>query len=175
MSKQTLVQPLPKTLLVFGAAASLLAGCVSHDKEKGWNADSFMYNAERNDLAMLEAQRKSRATLAEFITALNSQDSANYNFAVKYGFVDGSEREYMWIGDLTVEGDSLYGKVDNEPEYIHSVVSGQRVSIHKDSIADWNYIRNNRLIGGYSIKVIRDRMTPAERVEFDKSVVWKFD
>lgn len=81
----------------------------------------------------------------------------------------------MWIGDLTVEGDSLHGKVDNEPEYIHNVVSGQLVSIHKDSIADWNYTRNNKLIGGYSIKVIKERMTPAERAEFDKSVEWKFD
>lgn len=81
----------------------------------------------------------------------------------------------MWVGHLTVRSDSLVGIVDNEPEYIHNVVSGQPVVLHKDSVADWNYTRNGKLMGGYSIRVIRARMTPAERAEFDKSVSWTFD
>ncbi|OON66848.1 YegJ family protein [Hymenobacter sp. CRA2] len=175
MNKHPLAQPLLKTFVVFGAAASLLAGCDSAGKKAGWNDNTLIYNASKEDPAMLAAQQKGRATVGEFIQALTSADTTNYNFAVKYGFVEGDEREYMWIGDLTVRGDSLYGIIDNDPEYIHNVASGQPVAIHKDSIADWNYTHNGKLMGGYSIRVIRDRMTPAERAEFDKSVSWKFD
>ena len=169
------MQPLLKSFVVFGAAASLLTGCESTSKEVGWNEQTQIYNTPKVDPEMLAAQQQSRATINDFITALNSGDTANYNFAVKYGFVEGTEREFMWIGQLSAQGDSLHGVLDNEPDYIHNVQGGQRVVIHKDSIADWNYTRKGRLIGGYSIRLIRSRMTPAEQAEFDESVSWKLD
>lgn len=70
MNKSILVQPLPKTLLVFGAAASFWWGCEPAGKQPGWNDDTQIYNASRGDSAMQAAQQQARATVGAFITLL---------------------------------------------------------------------------------------------------------
>ncbi|WP_426061198.1 DUF2314 domain-containing protein [Hymenobacter sp. B1770] len=121
---------------------------------------------------MLATMRTARATLPQFLDAVQHHDSSSYNFAVKLPFTDGEQKEYIWLGEPTLESGKWYGIVDNMPEYTKEVKQGDKVAFDTASVADWNYTRNGELIGGYSVRLFRNRMTPEERQEFDKSTGW---
>ena len=50
----------------------------------------------------------------------------------------------------------------------------QKVDFHPSQITDWMYIDKGRLVGGYTTRLIRARMTPAERAALDKASPYKF-
>ena len=47
------------------------------------------------------------------------------------------------------------------------------MEINRNEISDWMYIKNSVLHGGYTIRLLRDRMTEEERKEFDASIEMK--
>jgi uncharacterized protein YegJ (DUF2314 family) len=49
------------------------------------------------------------------------------------------------------------------------------VKTAKNEISDWMYVENKKLIGGYTIRVLRDNMPPEERREFERSVPFTLD
>ncbi|MDF7809806.1 DUF2314 domain-containing protein [Hymenobacter sp. YC55] len=163
-------------LMVFGVAASFLSGCDSSHEKVGWNNEKQMFFVVPDDPEMTIAMRNSRKTVGQFLTALTSGDTTAYNFGIKAGFpTDEGFKEHIWLSELSVNGDTIYGVVDNKPDYTKAVVLGQKVAIHKDSITDWNYTQNGKLIGGYSIRVIRSRMSSKEQAAFDQTTGWNFD
>jgi len=50
----------------------------------------------------------------------------------------------------------------------------QRVEFEPSYISDWMYIDDGYLVGGYTTRVIRDRMTPEEREAHDAEAPYKF-
>jgi uncharacterized protein YegJ (DUF2314 family) len=47
---------------------------------------------------------------------------------------------------------------------------GQKVSVEPAKISDWMFVEDRKLVGGYTIRVLRDSVPASERAEFDKSV-----
>ena len=72
-------------------------------------------------------------------------------------------------------GGKLFGQVDNVPENVSSIKLGDKIEIEKYKISDWFYIENNKLIGGLTIRVLRDRMSSDEKKQFDEEFGVKFD
>ena len=52
---------------------------------------------------------------------------------------------------------------------------GQKVTVEPSKISDWMFVQNGRLVGGYTLRVLRDAMSPSERKEFDKNVPFVID
>jgi uncharacterized protein YegJ (DUF2314 family) len=67
----------------------------------------------------------------------------------------------------------FHARIDNDPEVVKSVKLGQAVTVRPQDISDWMYVDHGVLVGGYTLRVIRDAMTPAERAELDKSLPFK--
>jgi uncharacterized protein YegJ (DUF2314 family) len=44
---------------------------------------------------------------------------------------------------------------------------GDTVQISNDNISDWMYVDGIKLRGGYTIRLLRKRMTETERKQFD--------
>jgi uncharacterized protein YegJ (DUF2314 family) len=152
-------------------AAFLLNNCQPADNETGWNASKQMYFAKSDDPEMAEAMHKSRKTVNQFLTALSSGDTTAYNFGVKAAFpIPDGTNEHIWLTNVEASGDSIFGVIDNEPDFTTAVKFGQRVAIQKDSITDWNYTKAGKLIGGYSIRLMRNRMTKEEQAQFDEQL-----
>ena len=57
--------------------------------------------------------------------------------------------------------------VDNLPEYASDLQLWDIVKVSPEDITDWMYTKNDTLIGGYTIRVLRNRMTADEREQFD--------
>jgi uncharacterized protein YegJ (DUF2314 family) len=92
---------------------------------------------------------------------------------VKAIFVEGEEVEHVWLADLDFSGTLPNGVVANEP-LLPSLKFMQTVEFHPSQITDWMYVDDGYLIGGYTTRVIRDRMTPEERRDHDAAVPYKF-
>lgn len=145
-------------------------------------SDIGIANLEHEDVEMNNAIIKSRETFDRFLTALTSSDTSNYNFAVKYPFEQDIQypnqpvsNEHIWLSPVTIEGDKIYGIVNNQPELTSKVTMGQKVEIDRSKISDWNYTHAGKLIGGYSMRVLVGRMGPEEKANFQAQTGIVFD
>ncbi len=130
--------------------------------------DSVMYAVDENDQQMDQATVRARKNVGRFIAAIQSPKSNQRDFQVKKLFVKDGKAEHIWLADVHFTGNRFVGVVDNRPEYISGLKIGDRASVNPDELIDWSYVEDNRLVGGYTIRVLYSELTPAERADFEK-------
>jgi uncharacterized protein YegJ (DUF2314 family) len=127
-----------------------------------------IYSVESDDKEMNEAIKKSRLTFDDFLTTFKNKKRNQSNFSVKMPFPTNYGAEHIWLVNIESKAEKLFGQVDNVPESVTSIKLGDKIEINRNKISDWFYIEDNKLIGGLTIRVLRDRMTPIERKQFDR-------
>ncbi len=134
--------------------------------------ESDMYMTDGEDSIMNNAILESRRSFPEFEKVFNSKDSTIDEFAIKYPFIkdDNNGNEHIWLSYITFESGTYYGIVDNTPEFTKSIKEGEKIQINLDNISDWNYIKNDTIFGGYTIKVVRDALSDREKNAFNESL-----
>jgi uncharacterized protein YegJ (DUF2314 family) len=123
-----------------------------------------------DDPKMNAAIEKARSTVNTFIAALNSPKAGQTSFTVKKAFSDGKHTEHMWLSPVTYDGTTFQGVVNNDADMVSNVKIGQKASVGPKEISDWMYVENGKLVGGYTVRVLREAMPANERAEFDKSM-----
>jgi uncharacterized protein YegJ (DUF2314 family) len=157
-------RPMFRKIAALAVAVLALAGCGAKAP-----ADKVTYVAD-DDPRMNAAIAKARSTIGDFTAALTSPGSSQSEFAVKMAFNDGAHIEHMWLSPVTVDGANFVGIVNNDPERVTNVKLGQRVTVATTEVSDWMYVDNGKLVGGETLRVLRDSLSPDERADFDKSV-----
>src|SRR5438876_11111058 len=117
---------------------------------------------------MKAAIEKARATLPDFNRALKDPKASQSGFSVKTPITDGKNTEHMWLNPVTFDGTKYHGTVNNLPEKVTGVTLGSKRSIEPNEVSDWMYLEKKKLIGGYTIRVVRDKLGAKERKEFDR-------
>lgn len=148
----------------------LVSGCA---KEKAKSDNVVM--VKEDDARMNAAIAKARATVQTFIAALQSPKPDQSGFSIKVGFEDGAQVEHMWLTDVTFDGTRFHGVVNNDPDLVKNVKLGDKTTVDPAKISDWMYLEKDKLLGGETIRAMRDALSPAERVEFDKGIPFKLD
>ncbi|MFO0961334.1 MAG: DUF2314 domain-containing protein [Phycisphaerales bacterium] len=128
-----------------------------------------------DDPAMLAAIAKARATVDRFTAALAHPLAGQKHFAVKWPVTQGDAVEHFWVEDVTFDGAKFRGVIQDEPEMVTSVRAGQAVTVPLVEITDWMYIDGGSIVGGYTARVIRDKLPAEERRKFDQRVHFKSD
>lgn len=128
-----------------------------------------------DDPEMNKAINKARASVDSFIAALKSPKKGQVSFSVKMRVTDGDQVEHMWVTDVSYDGAKFNGKMGNEPVNVKTVKLNQKVSVKPAEISDWMYIDNQKLVGGETIRVMRNKLSPKERVDFDKGMPFKIE
>jgi uncharacterized protein YegJ (DUF2314 family) len=153
---------------VFAATLSLTSCGQQNVTERQGEPD--IYNTDGDDKEMNEAIKKSRATFKDFAEAFDNKKRTQSYFSVKLAFPTEYGAEHIWLSQITKTDGRFYGQIDNLPEDVTSVELGQTIEIDPAKISDWFYVDNGNLVGGFTLRVIRDRMTPAERKQFDQEL-----
>jgi len=123
------------------------------------------------DERMNWAIEKANLTLWYFEESLKKKQPYQNYFSIKVLITDGDEGEHIWLTDPHFDDEgNLFGTVGNEPVNIRSVKFNQKIGIKRDLISDWMIIENGRLIGGYTIRAIRDGVAEKEKAAFDNSI-----
>lgn len=120
-----------------------------------------------DDPEMLAAIAKARQTVDTFTVRLANPRRGD-EYSVKVAVRDGEQVEHFWMTDVTFDGSEFHGKLSNEPMLVSNVKMGQAWHCPMNEISDWMIISQRRLTGGYTLRVLRDRMSQAERAKFDK-------
>jgi len=128
-------------------------------------------NVPDSDERMNWAIEKARATMHHFQDCLSAPTPEQQYFSVKVLIDDGINREHIWLTTPSFDDEgNLYGEVGNKPVYVSSVNINQRIGIDPQFITDWMIIENGRLIGGYTIRAIREGLPEHEVADFDRQV-----
>jgi uncharacterized protein YegJ (DUF2314 family) len=97
--------------------------------------------------------------------------------AVKAAFndpgADPDQAEHMWLSDIEFDGDAIKGTLLSSPHGLTSVKAGDPIVLRRDHLEDWIYACKGHLYGGFTIQVIRSKMSPADRRGHDEA--WGFE
>lgn len=160
-----------KKIIVISILFFALA-CENHKTDKTVKeGEPDIYSVEKDDKEMNEAISKAKATLSEFKEAFMSNEFDSSSFSLKMKFFNGDGAEHIWMEGIEIENGDYYGLVGNEPNTIERIKLGDRLKIPTDSISDWMYIDNKSVLkGGYTIRLLRDRMTKEEQRDFERNL-----
>jgi uncharacterized protein YegJ (DUF2314 family) len=156
---------------------ALFVSCNSNTQKQITGKDSSsIIIVEQGDKQMEFAISKAQSPLSKFDSALFSNNPDYSSFALKVRFAYGvNNGEHIWLTDITKTKGEYKGVVNNEPEYISNLKLNDTIRIDKKDISDWMFMDKDSLRGGFTIKLLRDRMTKSERAEFDSGRFYKME
>jgi len=132
-------------------------------------------NVSDNDKQMDRAVENAQRTLGFFMAARKAKKNGDTVFEIKKGFIDGDKVEHLWIKRVTYDGKNFHGDIDNQPSEVNNVHMGQHVTVAPQDVTDWMFLKNGKLIGGYTTRVLYARLSPEEKAEFDKHAEFKIE
>ena len=156
-----------------------VSSCDQTDRETGHvvsrDGDPAVHMVSGEDPDMNSAIQKARSTVDTFIASLQNPAQNQTYFSVKAQIVDGVHNEHMWLYDVSFDGNQFQGKIGNNPLNVTNVSLGDDFVLKPSEISDWMIIEDNRLVGGYTIHALRNRLSGEKRKEFDQSLPFKVD
>lgn len=156
-----------KKIIVLLALIAIFS-CHSQNKINR-DGEPTIYGVQSGDPEMNKAIETAKLTLSKFKTALESKNPDFKMFALKVKFTTDSGAEHIWLGSVELVNGKYFGVVDNVPETIDEIKIGQRLRIDKRRVSDWMYLDQDKLRGGYTIRMLRNRMSAQEKKAFDKA------
>lgn len=126
-----------------------------------------IYGVLGTDAEINKSIKTANKTLDKFNEALKSGNPDFEYFALKTRFNTPNGGEHIWVSNIILKDSKYFGVIDNLPESTTDVKLGDTIQIKNDNISDWMYIDNQKLRGGYTLRVLRNRMSETERKQFD--------
>jgi uncharacterized protein YegJ (DUF2314 family) len=152
----------------------LIAGCAAQRVEhplareiRRTGVQPEIFRIEDRDAQMHKAVSEARRTVGVFIAALKHPAKGQHDFEVKKPCLKDGEVEHLWLSEVEFSGNRFHGRVDNRPRKITGLKFGDRVSVNPEEISDWAFVDNGKLVGGYTIRVLSQNLSPERRKEFE--------
>ncbi|HEY1192625.1 YegJ family protein [Flavobacterium sp.] len=161
-----------KTKFLILIAILYLASCKDSNKIER-EGEPTIYGVKSEDEEMNAAILQANETLDDFKKGLLDPTADSHALKVKFSNEKGIE--HMWIGDIVYKDGQYSGILNNEPEYVTEYKSGDKIEVDASKISDWMYLVNGKLHGGYTLRVLRNRMTDEERKQLDEESEMQFD
>ena len=149
----------PETGAVNVADEEVIAGLSGPDPLKAIAELVYpaMVDISDDDPRMKAAVAEARRKWPQFVKAFEGRKEGEI-FAVKTPFTEGKDTEFMWTQVTAIEGGAIHGILDSDPVHITRLKAGDRVQVKLEDLNDWNYIRDGRMHGGFTIKVLTEHM-----------------
>ncbi len=158
-------------LSIFGVSAAVLAvysGVLPFDVFPGREPEDKVVQVRSDDADMLAARNKAQATLSSFWAKHDRPGVGEDGFALKLAIRDGENVEHMWCGYVEGTAGKSRCRISNEPETVKTVTFGQTVDVDPAIISDWMYMKDGKIKGGQTIRVLVARMPDEEAETYRK-------
>jgi uncharacterized protein YegJ (DUF2314 family) len=139
----------------------------------GVMADDRTIGVAGDDREMNAAISEARRTIKQFYDAFANPRKGQTSFLLKVVFVSDDQVEHIWLADLELSGTKPKGVIANEPQS-RGFRFKQTVEFDLTRISDWMYVDNGTLVGGYTSRLLRNRLSPEERKKLDAQVPYRF-
>lgn len=134
----------------------------------------MVYGIKSDDPEMQAAIEKARDLFPHFDSVFSSGKANKDKTGIRVKYYDDDQVEYMWVGDLFKVDGQYWGVLLDSPRVVKGLKRGDTVAIQSSDISDWIYAIDSIHYGGYTQKVILNRLSPAQRARMDTSTVWEF-
>jgi uncharacterized protein YegJ (DUF2314 family) len=118
------------------------------------NAQDRVIQVPTDDQEMQRAMTSARASLAEFWKTFDTPKPGEEGFALKVAIIDGSKVEHFWVNRIERSGQTISGIINNDPNDVTTVKLGQRVEFPTERISDWMFLRNSKIVGNATLRVL---------------------
>ena len=128
------------------------------------------------DIILIEDNAQN--SLSTFFRNLNRANYGDRNFFVKYPFLadtgSGIRVEQLWLTGIHYENGNYYGTLANSPMNISNLKKDDKVIFSTDSVTDWMYVHNGKIIGGQSIKYLLENIPEEQRNNQQRKILQMF-
>lgn len=128
-----------------------------------------------NDPEMDKAMEEAKKSIDTFIKNLKNKKESQKNFTVKVKIKDGKNAEHLWISDVKYDKGKFKGILNNRPFVIQSVKIGDEITAEKDDVSDWMFVEGDKMIGGYTSRLLINRMPPEQKKHFLEQMNFKLE
>ncbi|RBL90950.1 DUF2314 domain-containing protein [Chitinophaga flava] len=145
--------------------------------------EKHIFYSEGDDPAMLGAFKKAQETFKYCWRELSWESRRivpALDFAcVKIAFSEETGTpgkpivEYMWVNEISFDGETVRGVLINEPDRLQNVKNGDYVEAPLSRICDWLLATEGKSYGGFTVQLLRSGMSPEERQQHDEA--WDLD
>lgn len=91
----------------------------------------------------------------------------------KPGAKEDPEVEHMWLTGVDYDGEFVSGELVNVPNELKSVQQGDTLQVPINELSDWMYVLSDEVFGGFSVNLMRARMSAKERKSHDAA--WRLN
>jgi uncharacterized protein YegJ (DUF2314 family) len=120
-----------------------------------------------NDAEMKAAVQTAREKLPTFWKEFDKPEKGDSDFALKVKIEDEHGAEHFWVSSLRRQNDKLFGTINNDPETVKSVKLGQEVEVPEANISDWMFMRDGKMFGNYTLRVLFKQMPDDEVKKYE--------
>lgn len=162
---------------LFAVAFSALLFSCGNKENAGVSAYKGMDKQRQEQKDLDSIGKEAQQTFDDFKLALSMKDTTTTNFMIQQKFpIPKSElKEGIWVSDIVNNNDTLKGVVNSQVQYIKELKMGDTIIIDPTKIGDWMYYKADKMIGGFTIKYLRNKMTPEQRATYDEQFKVKFE
>ncbi len=158
---------LPILALLFVVALPGVAGGQDIVRREG---EPEVHMFQSSDPDMVAAYQAARRSVPGLVERLPKLQAAGIYASVKVPVVEGDQVEHIWLSDIRFGEGQVYGSLGNTPLNLPSWSLGDPISIPLNQISDWMVVYEDRLIGGYTLFVARNRLQGGDLETFDRQV-----
>ncbi len=123
-----------------------------------------------DDAEMNAAIARARTSLPQFWEVFGNPGHGEKDFSLKVKITDKHGSEHFWLTDIERKDGQLHGIVNNDPDIVKNVKLGQLIAIPEADISDWMYMRDGKMVGNYTLRVLFKSM-PANEVKQYKAMM----
>jgi uncharacterized protein YegJ (DUF2314 family) len=138
-------------------------------------SDDPVVKVRAEDSEMNAAISAAQASITNFMAVFRNPQTNQQYFLIKGKFTASDVVEHIWVADLRYDGSVFHGVIANEPERISGLTFKQPVEVQLGQISDWMFVQDGKLVGGYTFRVLRKRMTAQQRRELDAHIPYSYE
>jgi uncharacterized protein YegJ (DUF2314 family) len=127
-----------------------------------------------DDEGMNAATRQAQSALPLFIGKFKRPQQTQSFFSVRARLGNEAHHEDLWLSELNFDGTTFRGRLDNEPAALRGYKTGDVVDVLAKDVRDWVIVENGRVLGGYTLREQRRRMSAQEQQAFDATMPGPF-
>jgi uncharacterized protein YegJ (DUF2314 family) len=148
------------TVILIAFACVLTAGgCQNKEKEARRNELREIMHGNTPNADVAAAIARAKATVGDFLAVMQKPGAGQGDFLVRKAFPAGEgKQQILWINHLTYDGKMLHGRVDdNTAQQGSGLPPDGAVSFPPAEIADWMYRDGGKAVGGFMLRVLKEK------------------
>lgn len=88
----------------------------------------------------------------------------------RFALADEAGHEGLWVENVSYDGEAFTGTLASEPMLWDGATLGETVTAPAADVLDWMIVEETRIVGAYTLRLQRERMTLRERVDFSRQL-----